>query len=257
MDKCTNLVLSSVYDKIQQVNMHKVMLIGVSMHFNRSLYYISIVVCCVAIMGVSISTAVQTIPSSSPRHITTVVIDAGHGGIDGGCTGVNTGISESELNLTYANLLKSSLERSGMQVIMTRKDMNGLYDEGSSSLKKSDMNKRREIIEQVNPDLVVSIHMNSFSSPSSKGAQVFYDIDNAASKYLSTCIQDQFVEYLPYAKKTSKAGDFYMVNCTNIASVLVECGYLSSPVEEKLLISKDYQALLIKCITYGIIEYLK
>ena len=93
----------------------------------------------------------------------TVCIDAGHGGVDGGVTGVNTGVKESDLNLSVSRLLKEHFESCGITVVMTRKTKDGLYGTATSGFKRRDMEKRREIIEQSKPDMVISIHMNKYS----------------------------------------------------------------------------------------------
>lgn len=186
----------------------------------------------------------------------TVVIDAGHGGIDGGSVGKQTNAVESKLNLEYAKNLASQLNIMGINTILTRSDENGLYDENAKSLKKSDMKKRKEIIENAKPNLVVSIHMNSFSSPRARGAGTFYKKDNEQGKALATCIQKQLKTNIEYASSPSKVGDYYILNCTNLPAVLVECGFLSNPEDEALLVTKDYQNKICYSILSGIIAFL-
>ena len=112
--------------------------------------------------------------TSTPKPKYTIVIDAGHGGRDGGTVGKTTGVRESELYLKYAYCLKKLCEEFGIGVILTRKDMNGLYDENASNKKKSEMEKRKNIINNSGADLMISLHMNAFPLSSSEGAQVFY-----------------------------------------------------------------------------------
>lgn len=186
----------------------------------------------------------------------TIVIDAGHGGIDGGSVGKTTNAIESELNLAYAKTLASQLNQMGINTILTRSDENGLYDENAKNLKKSDMKKRKQIIENAKPNLVVSIHMNSFSSSRARGAQTFYKKDNEQGKVLAECIQKQLKSNIEYATSPSKVGDYYILNCTELPSVLVECGFLSNPEDEKLLSSKDYQNKICYSVLSGIIAFL-
>lgn len=186
----------------------------------------------------------------------TVVIDAGHGGIDGGSVGKTTGVKESDLNLLYAQKLAKYLKDAGIGVVMTRNDNEGLYDTSKKNLKKSDMEKRKNIIENSNANCVVSIHMNSFKLSSSKGSQTFYQKNNESGKYLADCIQKQFINALPNAKKTTTWGDYFMVNCTSLPSVIVECGFLSNPQEEKLLVSDEYQNKVCYSIMCGILNFL-
>ena len=128
----------------------------------------SIILIC-SMVGVCAASA-----TSSPKPEYTIVIDAGHGGRDGGAIGKNTGVTESELNLMYAKELQSLCEDYGIGVVMTRSDMNGLYDESATNKKKSEMERRKSIINGSGADIMISLHMNAFPLPSSNGAYVFY-----------------------------------------------------------------------------------
>jgi len=214
------------------------------------IFFIVAVVCCSSVFLVKATSSSTTTPNFL------VVIDAGHGGIDGGSVGKTTGVYESELNLKYANNLKERLKQIGISSVLTRKDGKGLYDSGAKSLKKSDMKKRKEIIENACPTLVVSIHMNSFSSPLARGAQVYYKKGNNQGKEFAQCVQNQLKECVQNTKQNAKVGDFYLVNCTDLPSVLIECGFLSNPEEEKLLTTKDYENKLCYAIMCGIVDYL-
>ncbi len=194
--------------------------------------------------------------STTPKPKYTVIIDAGHGGIDGGSSGVNTNVKESDLNLTYAKTLSKYLGQYDIQTILTRTTKDGLYDSSAKNLKKSDMKKRKQIIEQSAPTCVVSIHMNSYNSQKVRGAQVFYNKTNSNGKNLADCIQGQFYKNLPKAKQSSASGDYFIVNCTTLPAVIVECGFLSNPEEELLLLDKEYQNKLCYLITCGIVDYL-
>lgn len=196
---------------------------------------------------------VQT--NKSPLVNKTIVIDAGHGGIDGGSVGVSTNNDENHLNLEYAFCLKEYFENFGYNVILTRKTLDGLYSITAKNKKKDDMQKRKEIIDNSLADIVISIHMNSFPAKSCKGAQVFYNKDNSAGKQLATSIQQKFVNDLPNAKKLAKSGDYFMVNCTTLPSVIVECGYLSNPEEDKLLSTLDYKNKVCYSIFCGVVTY--
>lgn len=191
--------------------------------------------------------------TSSPKALYTIVIDAGHGGRDGGAVG-STGVTESELNLEFSLKLKELCEDYGFKVVLTRKDMNGLYSLFATNKKKSEMKKRQEIIEGAKPDVVVSIHMNSFSS-SSSGAQCFYAKGNEAGEKLASSVQKALANEIDNTKLTAKVGDFYVLNCTDYASVLVECGFLSNPIEEQKLCDVDYQANFCRTLLYGILDY--
>lgn len=196
---------------------------------------------------------VQT--TSVPKPTYTIVIDAGHGGIDGGSVGKTTGKDENFLNLEYSKTFKKILESYNFNVIMTRSDLNGLYDITATNKKKSDMEKRKEIILNSNADLVISIHMNSFPLKSSKGAQCFYKSNDISSQTLASSIQEIFVKTLPNAKNSANTGDYFILNCSNIPSVIVECGFLSNAEEERLLVTEDYRNTVCTSIFIGILNF--
>lgn len=194
--------------------------------------------------------------SSSPNQNYTILIDAGHGGIDGGSTGVNTGVKESDLNLEYALALERLFKEASFNVVMTRTTKNGLYNIFAENKKKDDMKKRQEIIYGSGADLVISIHMNSFSLESSKGAQVFYKEGNISSKALADSIQENFVLNIENARPKADKGDYFILNCSTKPSVIVECGFLSNPKEESKLLKEDYREKLCYNIFAGALNFL-
>lgn len=189
----------------------------------------------------------------SPALQYTIVIDAGHGGIDGGAVGKLT--NERDINLEYAETLKSMCQNLGMKVVMTRSDENGLYSPLAANKKRSDMEKRKQIIDGSGADLVVSVHMNAFSSRSSRGAQVFYGIGNERGMALAEKVQTSLHNNISYAKSVAKQGDFYILNCTELPGVLVEFGFLSNIDEEKLLTNENYRKDMCRSVAYGILSF--
>ena len=194
--------------------------------------------------------------TSSPKHSYTIVIDAGHGGMDGGSVGVTTGADENHLNLDYAKCLKAHFENFGFNVVLTRSTLDGLYSPLAKNKKKDDMQKRKEIIEKSNADFVISIHMNSFPTRSARGAQVFYNKDNQAGKEFASSIQNKLIDNIPNAKKTCASGDYFIVNCTSLPAVIVECGYLSNPEEDVLLSTKEHRELICYSIFTGTMDFI-
>ncbi len=181
----------------------------------------------------------------------TIVIDAGHGGRDGGSIGVN-GTIEKEINLKYAETLKSKLVEMGYRVEMTRKTDDGLYSEFAKNKKISDLNERMKIIKKANPNLMISIHMNSFSSSSARGAVTYYRIDDEASKSVADLVQKSLNVYCGARWETGKTGDYYILNNSYYTSILVECGYLSNSEEEKLLNTDEYCNKITDSICKGV-----
>ena len=146
-------------------------------------------------------------------------------------------------------------ENYGFNVVLTRKNLNGLYSNFSTNKKKDDMLARKKIIEESNADIVVSLHMNAFPLEECRGAQVFYNPESETSKTLANSIQDIFIQSLPQARKNADTGDYYMLNCTDVPAVIVECGFISNPEEEKLLLSEDYREKVCYSILCGIVKY--
>lgn len=204
----------------------------------KSVLCIALAIFCLVCIMVGVCCASKM--ASSPKAQYTIVIDAGHGGVDGGASGKKTGVTESELNLKYAYALKNICEDFGLKVILTRSDMDGLYDENASSKKKSEMEKRKQIIEKARPNFVVSIHMNSFPGAEVRGAHVFYGENSQSGKALAESVANELFQNIPYAHKTVKVGDYFILNNINFPSILVECGFLSNEEEEKLLQNEDY-----------------
>lgn len=186
-----------------------------------------------------------------------IVLDAGHGGLDGGVTGVNTGVKESELNLIVVKKIEKYLIDAGINVVLTRNSNAGLYGVVSSTLKRKDMEKRRDIILKAKPNLVVSVHMNKYSLSTRRGAQVFFNENNPDSIILANSIQQNFNAMENCVKKTDALkGDYYILKCTDYPSVIAECGFLSNPEDEKLLITETYQEDIAFTIYKGIVTYL-
>ena len=184
----------------------------------------------------------------------TIVIDAGHGGRDGGSVGVN-GTIEKEINLKYALTLKEKLVDSGYRVELTRRTDDGLYSETASNKKMSDMRARFNIIQKTNPNLVISIHMNSFNSPTARGAITYYRNGDEASKRCADLVQASLNTYCEAPSAQGKVGDYYILNCSYYTSILIECGFISNPEEERLLNTDSYREKFIDAVYSGILLY--
>ena len=178
--------------------------------------------------------------STVPKLGKTIVIDAGHGGIDGGVEGANTGIKESEINLAIAKSLRHFLVRNGYDVVMTRETPDGLYAAADKNKKLADMQARRDVIRAAKPDLVISVHQNFYPRGEISGAQVFYCGDSEQSKAAAETMQTALNRSLS-CDRTAKTGDYYILNCTEFPSVIVECGFLSNAADEKKLVTAVYQ----------------
>ncbi len=186
-----------------------------------------------------------------------VVIDAGHGGNDPGKIGVD-GSLEKDINLQIAKRLQKYLEASDVEVILTRKDDNGLYSEKDSRKKVADMNKRCEIINKAKPALTVSIHQNSYHQEEVYGGQVFYYKRSEKGKKLAEILQKRF-DYVLGEKNTRLAkpnDNYFLLLHVKTPIVIVECGFLTNWKEAALLNTEDYQDRMAWTIHMGIMEYL-
>jgi len=200
--------------------------------------------------------ATKPIGNASANNLK-IVLDAGHGGVDGGVSGVLTGVKESDLNLSVVKKLEKFLIGAGFSVVLTRSTDAGLYGVSSVSLKKKDMQKRRDIIKKAKPNLVVSVHMNKYSLQSRRGAQVFYKKTDEKGKLLAQCVQDSFNQMKEAVRECNiLTGDYYILNCSEYPSIIAECGFLSNPEDEALLITEEYQESIAYSIFKGIITYM-
>lgn len=222
----------------------------------RSIIIIAVLLACILTSIFCFSVLSETTSGSSLDGDIRIVLDAGHGGIDAGVTGVNTGVKESDLNLLYVRKLEKLLSDAGFKVILTRNSDAGLYGVATKNLKRKDMQKRKEIILDANPSLVISIHMNKYSLKSRRGAQVFYDKDNKNGQIFANCIQKHLNNMKESPRSCSAlTGDYYILNCSEIPSVIIECGFLSNADDERNLISGEYQEQFIYTVFKGIVTY--
>lgn len=191
-----------------------------------------------------------------------IIIDAGHGGEDGGAVGID-GIVEKNINLSMSLKLREYLEIAGYNVIMVRDKDVSIYDDDATTLKekkKSDLKNRSEIINKNNnPNTIfVSIHQNKFPDSKYSGTQIFYSENNPKSEELALSIRDSVVGLIqPENKREIKKANknIYLLKQSKIPSVVVECGFLSNPEEAKMLSDKSYQSKMAFSICCGIFNY--
>ncbi len=220
-----------------------------------------ILLCGVCTAGVMLRQDPGLETAAVPGYGKRIIVDAGHGEPDGGAVG-NHGVLEKDLNLSIALLLQQYLEQSGAEVILTRSDDNGIYDENSRTIrqkKRTDLSNREKIIEKSDADLFVSIHMNKFTDSRYSGPQVFYSANHQASKPLAEQVQKEMIEVLePVSEREiKKAGkEIYLLNQTKIPAILIECGFLSNDREEQLLMDETYQKKTAWAIYCGLVRYL-
>lgn len=193
---------------------------------------------------------------ATPAFNYTIVIDAGHGGIDGGAVGVNGGVSESDVNLAVALLSEDLFKKGGFKVVMTRSSAGGLYGLPTAGFKKRDMKKRAEIIAESSPTIVLSVHQNSCVSPSRRGTMVYYAYGNGDGLALADAICAS-VNEMPEKPRdcVRMPGDFFILNVSACPSVIVECGFLSNAEDELLLCDDEYREKLAYALYRGVVNY--
>lgn len=182
-----------------------------------------------------------------------IVLDPGHGGYDPGM--VKDGILEKDIVLDISLLLREMLQKAGAVVIMTREKDEDLLVVPAGPKKREDLANRLKIIKESRAEIFVSIHANAIHSPHWRGAQTFYYEGQEKSKILAGCIQEVLVELMKNTEREIKAGDYFLLRNSPVPAVIVEVGFMSNPVEMKLLVEPSYQKKIAWCIYLGIVRY--
>lgn len=189
-----------------------------------------------------------------------VVLDAGHGGFDGGAVG-SDGTLEKDINLEIALRLSAMLRLHGCEVVMTRSADTGTEKNPSDSIsnrKKSDLAERLRIMREHPDGIFVSIHLNKFTTSAAAGGQVFYSQNNEKSKALALSVQNAIKELVqPKNNRTIKKSpdQNYLLSRAELPAVIVECGFLSNPTERELLKDSEYQSKMAFAVLCGILNY--
>lgn len=189
-----------------------------------------------------------------------IVLDAGHGGMDGGCSTAD-GVPEKGINLSILLRLRDMLEISGYEVQVTRDTDASIHDkgiEGIANQKSSDMDNRLEIFNQNDNAICISIHQNQFTDPKYSGAQMFYSDSNSRNEELARTMQSKFVENLQpdNTREIKRCGkELFLCYFSDNPTVMVECGFLSNPEEAALLTTEEYQQQVAFTIFSGINEF--
>lgn len=217
--------------------------------------YIAVLVGCICVAHFG-SQAVTTMVETAPiEGRTRIVVDAGHGGIDGGATSC-TGVLESNINLEIALRLNDLLRFMGYETVMVRTTDTSIHTQGNTigAQKVSDLKARVALVNGTENALLISIHQNTFPDGRYSGAQVFYANDDF-SKALADRLQTDFRDVLnPGSKRQSKpSSGIYLMQNINQPGVLIECGFLSNAEEEHQLRQAEYQnklcCIIVSCIS--------
>ncbi|MDD5948008.1 MAG: N-acetylmuramoyl-L-alanine amidase [Oscillospiraceae bacterium] len=220
-----------------------------------------------ALCGMGIRVALSNADSYNPEALPTVaqtngkdivfILDAGHGGMDGGCSSAE-GVPEKGINLNIMLALRDWLEAFGYRVEVTRDTDRSIHDqgiEGIANQKSSDMDNRLALFNKYDNAVCISIHQNQFTDTKYSGAQMFYANTNCESERLAQSLQTQFHEQLqPQNNREIKlcGSELFLCYYCENPTVMVECGFLSNPDEAALLTTEEYQYKVAFTIFSGI-----
>ena len=215
---------------------------------------ISLVIVIVSV--IEVKTASEEVIKIMPITNKTIIVDAGHGGIDPGSMTDDQSVKEKDVNLKITKKVKELLEASGAMVILTRNDDTSLYTEqvGKTIRQKYNENlkNRKKIIQESSADMFISIHLNKFQESKYYGAQTFYPAGKEDDKQLATYIQGELKRVVDKTnnRKIKSTNDIYLIKDNEIPSTLIECGFLSNDKEAKLFSNNmEYlHFLLEKCL---------
>ena len=222
----------------------------------------SIIVILLSLLLMSLKSDVATERQTLSENEITVVLDAGHGGEDGGAIGKN-GVLEKDLNLSLAKRIGTELEKQGVSVVYTRTEDILLYDKNADYKNKKkalDLAARVKIAQDTQNSIFVSIHMNSFSETRYSGLQIYYSKNNELSKDLAASIQSAVRSNLQpqnERKATMATNRIYILDRLYCPAILIECGFISNVEECRLLCTDVYQNELSKIISQEIENYIK
>lgn len=217
---------------------------------------------CFAFYLFTYHSAQKTATQTYLQRETVVVIDAGHGGEDGGAVATD-GTAEQIINLQIARLLEQQLRAFGVQTVMTRTTEDSIHDPSAKTIRErkvSDIHNRMAIMEKTENCLFVSIHQNKYADRSLWGTQVFYSPNTTASALLADSVQSAVISILqPENKRDIKKSNssIYLLYYAKKPAILVECGFISNPSETEKLKTVQYQKQMAFSIAVGVLNYLK
>ena len=183
-----------------------------------------------------------------------VVLDPGHGKYDSGAVGP-TGLKEKDISLAVALKVGNILLKNNVDIVYTRTTDEIAYTNNNDNQLRN-LQLRCEIANNVNPNCFVSIHANSFESPTAKGIETFYFSGSTAGKKLAQAAQTELTKETGRIDRGIKTANYYVLKHVNAPAILVETSFISNPEEEQLLAAGAYQNKLAKAISTGILKNL-
>lgn len=240
------------------------MKIVVSSKFKANFLLLSILIIIggLLVSGYSYFIGKSALEAGSFNNDAVIIIDAGHGGIDGGTHSAD-GTLEKDINLSIALKLKDILQSFGLKVMTTRETDKSIHSDGVQGIRNqkiSDIKNRLNIIETTENAVFISIHQNYYTQSQYNGAQIFYSKNNPLSETLAQSIRCSIIDNLQKdnTREIKKSGkEIYLLNSATAPAVMVECGFLSNKAEADLLKTEEYQQKMAFFIAMGIVDYLK
>lgn len=205
--------------------------------------------------------ASTTASANTEATVPTIILDAGHGGEDGGAVAVND-VEEKDINLAIALLVRDQLVSAGFPVQMIRETDTAVGDTSLPTLaerKRSDIQYRTQVVNETENCILVSIHQNYFEQSQYSGAQMFYSSNNIRSAELAEAIRRSVISQTqPENTRENKQAEsgIYLLSHVDVPAVIVECGFLSNPEEAALLSTPDYQQKIAAAVSDGITAFL-
>lgn len=255
-------ILYSYKPSFQRIVVQKVAKGGV-VDLKRWIALIVILLCCLLVVMYETSASDNRFFLPEPLGGVRIVIDAGHGGIDGGASAEN--VIEKDVTLAIAKKVERKLKRLGAEVVMTRTTDGDVLSEHAPSeefatlreRKKQDIFLREQIVKENDPDIFITIHANAIPEEKWRGAQVFYHKEgHPNSELLAKAIQSSIKEKLQNTDREALAiKQIYLLKKAEVPAVLVETGFLSNPEERALLSDGKYQEKMADAIVDGIENY--
>lgn len=214
----------------------------------------AVMLCLLFIVGQLPALATQ---NSLPLYRRVIAIDPGHGGPDPGAT--RGDLKEKDIVLDLGFKLRDQLASAGAVTYLTRESDADLADQNPTlpgGRKRRDISRRVELVNQWQPDAVLSLHVNAIGSRRWRGAQVFYPADDPQAEQLAEAIQSALTRVLKNTNRVAKVGDYRVLNDSKCPAVLVEIGFISNPEEAALLTQESYQQKIVWAIYLGLQEWL-
>lgn len=231
----------------------------------NSIFLTAFAVCCLVFCALTAATCVHLNglaqeTAAEVKQSKTIVIDAGHGGEDGGASG-KSGTPEKDINLAVSKDIQSLLTAFGYRVVMTRTEDVSLSDplDTIHERKISDLHNRLKLVQSEQSCIFVSIHQNHFEQTQYNGTQVFYSANTPEGKILAESVREQVTNLLQKENKREikpATNSIYLLWNAKVPAILVECGFLSNAQEEQELKDENYQHKLAFAICCGIENYL-